>query len=118
MEAGIFDSENYSWLKNPVSIQFGTTVTSINNSVFSDCTSLASVSMPNVTTVGGGAFNNISPSVEFKNQTTSKISGWFESYVFGDYWGPVTVTCSNGSVHAEFDYSEYTWAIEITPAQQ
>ena len=114
MEAGIFDSENYSWLKNPVSIQFGTTVTSINNSVFSDCTSLASVSMPNVTTVGGGAFNNISPSVEFKNQTTSKISEWFGNWVFGDSWGPITVTCSDGSVYAEWDYNEDTWTITIT----
>ena len=93
-------------------------VTTVGTNAFYDCTSLASVSMPNVTTVGGYAFCFISTSVEFENQTTSKISGWFESYVFGDYWGPVTVTCSNGSVHAEFDYSEYTWAIEITPAQQ
>ena len=93
-------------------------VTTVDVEVFRDCTRLASVSVPNVATVGDYAFSNISTSVEFEKQTTSKISEWFGRYVFGEMWGPVTVTCSDGSVHAEFDYSEYTWTIEITPSQQ
>ena len=46
--AGIYDTGNYEWLKNPVSIQFGTTVTSIGYSAFDSCESLASVTMLNV----------------------------------------------------------------------
>ena len=92
-------------------------MTTITDNAFYSC-GLTSVSMPNVTTVEGYAFCLISTSVEFENQTTSKISEWFGNWVFGDFWGPVTVTCSDGSVHAEFDYSEYIWTLEITPAQQ
>jgi hypothetical protein len=93
-------------------------VTTIGTNAFYNCTSLTSVSMPNVTIVDSYAFSNISTSVEFENQTTSEISEWFGRNVFGDYsWGSVTVTCSDGIVHAEFDYSEYTWTIEITPSQ-
>jgi len=74
--------------------------------------------MPNVTSIGIYAFSNISTSVEFENQTTSKIDEWFGNWVFGDSWGPVTVTCSGGSVYAQWDGSEHIWTVEITPAQQ
>ena len=136
IDAGIYDGENYQWLKNPVSIRLGTTVTQIGEyalqhctsldsvstpkvttvgaNAFCDCISLTSVSMPKVTTVGDYAFSNISTSVEFENQTTSEISEWFGNWVFGDSWGPVTVACSDGSAYAEWNGSN--WNTTVTSA--
>jgi hypothetical protein len=90
-------------------------VTTIGDYVFTSCASLTSVSMPSVTTIGDYAFSNISTSAEFKNQTTETIDDWFGNSVFGSYWGPATITCSNGIVYAVWE--DDMWTITITPAQ-
>ena len=90
-------------------------VQTVGSNAFYGCTSLASVSMPSAIEIVNYAFSHISTSTEFESQTTNTIDNWFGNNVFGSEWGPVTITCSNGSVYAVWEND--TWNIAITPVQ-
>lgn len=46
IDAGLYDSARYEWLRRPVDVRFGNAVTSIGNEAFTECTSLKSITIP------------------------------------------------------------------------
>ena len=59
IDAGLFDGDNYGWIKRPVSIKIGTSVASIGNEAFVGCFTLTGITIPDsVTTIGDEAFFN------------------------------------------------------------
>jgi hypothetical protein len=70
-------------------------VTSIGDSAFQYCSGLTSVTIPaSVTSIGARAFSWLSDEVSFPLQTKKTIRSWFNDWIFGSDWGPVTIHCS------------------------
>ena len=58
---GYIDGDTFNWLKDIVRVDVGNTVTSIGQSLFSDCTTLEEVNIPNsMTNIGDYAFKGCS----------------------------------------------------------
>ena len=59
IDAGLFDEADDGWIKQPVSVKIGTTVTVIGEYAFGFAFNLSSVTIPdNVTSIGDGGFYN------------------------------------------------------------
>ena len=43
IDAGLYDSASYEWLRKPVDVRLGDAVTSIGNEAFTECTSMKSI---------------------------------------------------------------------------
>ena len=46
IDAGLFNGDSYDWVKNPLTVEIGTNVTSIGNNTFNFCRGLTSVTIP------------------------------------------------------------------------
>ena len=58
VDAGLFDENEWTWIKEPVTVDIGNTVTSLGYS-FSSCSSLTSVTISDsVTSIGNNAFRD------------------------------------------------------------
>ena len=71
-DAGLYGGS--SWINEPQTVELGPTVTSIGNSAFYNCTSLADVTIPDsVTSIGNSAFSSCSSltSVTIPDSVTS-----------------------------------------------
>ena len=80
IDSGLYDGNEWTWIKEPVTIDIGNTVTSIGEYAFADC-SLTSVTIPNsVTSIGYYAFSGCSglTSMTIPNTVTNIGSSAFE----------------------------------------
>ena len=58
VELGLYDEEEYVWIKEPILVEIGSGVTIIGNGAFVGCGNLTSVTIPNsVTAIGRNAFS-------------------------------------------------------------
>ena len=90
VDAGLFDDSQWTWIKEPVTVDIGNTVTSIGYYAFCVCSSLTSVTIPDtVTSIGWCAFDWCSSltSVTIPNTVTS-IGG----SAFSNWRGLTSVT--------------------------
>ena len=46
IDAGLLNGDSYDWVKNPLTVEIGTNVTSIGNNTFNFCRGLTSVTIP------------------------------------------------------------------------
>ena len=58
IDAGLYDSASYEWLRKPVDVRLGDAVTSIGNEAFTECTSLKSITIPaSMKSIGDATFD-------------------------------------------------------------
>ena len=58
IDAGLYDSASYEWLRKPVDVRLGDAVTSIGNEAFIECTSLKSIAIPaSMKSIGDATFD-------------------------------------------------------------
>lgn len=58
IDAGLYDSASYEWLRKPVDVRLGDAVTSIGNDAFTECTSLKSITIPaSMKSIGDATFD-------------------------------------------------------------
>lgn len=82
--AGIWSDVGPTWIKNPVSIIFGTTISSIGYATFQSCNTLTSVTMPDsITSIGSYGFHECRQLQ--KADLPSKIVSIGEGAFLGDW---------------------------------
>ena len=96
VDAGLFDDSQWTWIKEPVTVDIGNTVTSIGGSAFSNWRGLTSVT-----------FNSFTKN-EVKSMTTN--DNLFGETFRDDEWNPIektfTVICTDGSMTVHFSADE------------
>ena len=78
IEAGLFDEDEYTWIKKPQTVEIGSNVTSIGSSAFSGCCCLTSVTIPSsVTSIWHDAFSGCGSlmSVTFSGKDKVTVQG-------------------------------------------
>ena len=59
VDAGLYNGDNESWIKNPQIVEIGTKVTNIGGATFLFCNSLTNVTIPDsVMSIGEEAFSD------------------------------------------------------------
>lgn len=122
VELGLYDEEEYVWIKEPILVEIGSGVTIIGNGAFVGCGNLTSVTIPNsVTAIGRNAFsgcigiasvtipNSVSAigedafagcsnltSVTFEGKTKATVKG-MEKYSWGLVYD-CTIHCTDGDI--------------------
>ena len=132
MPEGSGEENPASWYNPPVKIEIGSAVTSIGDSVFSECSGLTSVAIPNsVTIIGSYAFyscnritsvtipNSVASigdnaflncwrltSVTFEGKDKSTVQGMMSNYPFGLNYANdngVTIHCTDEDIQVQFE---------------
>ena len=94
IDAGIFDENEYKWVKEPQTIEIGTQVTCISDRAFSTCTRLTSLTIPSsVTSISDQAFGGCSG---LTSLTISESVTSIGEYAFGGCSGLTSLTISEG----------------------
>ena len=94
VDVGLFNADEWTWIKEPVTVDIGNTVTSIGDSAFYGCSSLTSVTIPDsVTSIGDEAFQGCTglTNVTIPNNVTS-----IGDFAFTSCSGLASVTIGNG----------------------
>ena len=82
IDAGLYDADNWQWIKEPQTVEIGANVTIIGEYAFSGCSGLTSATIPSsVTSIGNEAFTHCSSlmSVTILEGVTSIGERVFES---------------------------------------
>ena len=94
IDAGIYDGNEYTWVKEPQTIEIGTQVTCISDRAFSTCTRLTSLTIPSsVTSISDQAFGGCSG---LTSLTISESVTSIGEYAFGGCSGLTSLTISEG----------------------
>ena len=90
VDAGLYDDNEWTWIKQPVTVDIGNSVTNIGQEAFNICDTLTSVTIPNsVTNIGSSAFYNCSGLMNVTISNSVKSIGYL---AFGFCSGLTNVT--------------------------